>query len=1614
MARALARALARIHRWAAEADPSGFNALITAAFGASALAGSDALRETLRAGRLSIGWQLLDGNTLRGIRAGYTPAWLDGKETILINRDWLQSAADDGIEAVVLEELGHALDHRLNGSNDASGDEGEIFSALLRGTQPAPGAASDNDHRTITAAGQAIQLEAAATSIWTRLSGGTLDDFGTATAVAADGSVYTAGFGEIASTATIPGWDNVDSGAREAFFRTSYSTFSGSVRRYSADGALIWSVSVLDTGTTPKTRIHAIATASDGSVVVAGSTSLGSSSTVTAFLRRLSSTDGSTLWHRNLGPLTLGAPSFNSEATDLAIASDGSLTISGRTAGQISSDLPSGGTDIFVARYQLDGSQSWMRQYGTTNTDAGFGVAVGADGSAYIGGVTYGLLDGQPSNIVGISLRESDGFISKFNASGTRLWTRVLSATGLSSSTRLNDLAVAADGALYAVGSTSGTALLGQSITGANDGFLARLTADGTSTWTRLIQGTGTNRTTIAQGVATGLDGFIYVSGNTNGLSLDGQASSGGIDGFVSQFDSSGTRAWSQLLGTSGEDGARSLAVTGSSLYVSGASEGDLNGQTNAALTNRDAFLSKLDTGTAALLPPTVTSLSVTGSLLTLVLDKVLSSTLPDITAFSVLVNGAARGVSAVSVNPTARSVSLTLASAVIFGDSVSLNYTDKTTANDPAGVIQDAAGNDLLSFGAPRSVTNLSDGTAPTISSAVVNAATLTITLNELLSSVVPEAARFLVNVNGTARAISAVSSNPTGPSVSLTLASAVTAVDGVTLSYSDRTAANDLIGVIEDQAGNDLANTSTALSVTNQTPVGDTTAPQITSQQVNGAALTLTLNETLSSLVPELARFSVLVNGVSRGVTAVSVVGVARTVTLQLASAVVSSDVVSFSYADKTINVNDGTGVIEDAAGNDLADVTGLAVMNTTPPADTTAPTIRSLSINGSLLRIIANETLASTLPDLARFTVRVNGAIQSIGTISLLATDEIQLQLNQSVTSADVVSLDYTDASALNDATGVVQDPSGNDMASFSNQPVTNLTAAGLGPALSNINVNSSTVTLVFATPLAATVPDVARFSVLVNGLARQVVSAAVSTTTNTVSLTLISAPTATERLTLSYTDKTSLDDTTGVIQTTAGVDLGDISNRPADTYISSSTVAALNTIYTTLNLIGTAAIQGTANSNNNRISGNGAANQLNGGAGNDSLAGNLGNDTLLGGAGDDSLDGGAGTDTASYAGSALAVRVDLSVIGAQNTQGDGFDTLIAIENLNGSPFNDFLTGNTGNNTINGGLGADEMSGGRGNDTYVVDNAGDTVIEFFNQGTDLVQSSITFILDLNGTENLTLTGTAAINGDGNTLNNAIIGNSARNVLRGFDGNDVLNAAAGDDDLIGGNGNDQLVGGAGNDLIDGGPGVDTASYAGISAGVTVALGVVGAQATGGGGTDTLIGIECLTGSSFHDNLTGDGLANTLSGGAGQDTLDGGEGNDLLIGGAGADLLTGGLGTNTFRFALSDSLLASMDTITDLVVGFDVIDGPRAVSAANLAEVAGNVATLSQADIAAKLTATAFPALGAATFTYAPVGSAVRTFLALNDATAGFDSLRDAVIELKPYYGSLTALAVV
>ncbi|MNN33095.1 Poly(beta-D-mannuronate) C5 epimerase 2 [compost metagenome] len=131
-------------------------------------------------------------------------------------------------------------------------------------------------------------------------------------------------------------------------------------------------------------------------------------------------------------------------------------------------------------------------------------------------------------------------------------------------------------------------------------------------------------------------------------------------------------------------------------------------------------------------------------------------------------------------------------------------------------------------------------------------------------------------------------------------------------------------------------------------------------------------------------------------------------------------------------------------------------------------------------------------------------------------------------------------------------------------------------------------------------------------------------------------------------------------------------------------------------------------------------------------------------------------------------------------------------------------------------------------------------------------------------------------------------------------------------------------LYSGPGNDLLDGGTGSDTASYAHATAGVTVNLGLLGAQNTLGAGTDTLTGIENLVGSNFNDTLTGDNNNNVINGGLGNDILNGGGGDDLLIGGLGNNTMTGGAGADTFQWLKGNS---GHDLITDFTPGTDKLD---------------------------------------------------------------------------------------
>jgi Ca2+-binding RTX toxin-like protein len=392
-------------------------------------------------------------------------------------------------------------------------------------------------------------------------------------------------------------------------------------------------------------------------------------------------------------------------------------------------------------------------------------------------------------------------------------------------------------------------------------------------------------------------------------------------------------------------------------------------------------------------------------------------------------------------------------------------------------------------------------------------------------------------------------------------------------------------------------------------------------------------------------------------------------------------------------------------------------------------------------------------------------------------------------------------------------------------------------------------------------------------------------------------------------------------------------------------------------------------------------------LNGRAGNDILDGGEGNDTLNGGTGDDELIGGTGNDTYVIDSSNDSI-IEEATAGTDTvraslswTLGDNLENLIftgssAIDgtgnslnntitgnsasnnllgengndNLKGSAGNDTLDGGEGDDTLNGGTGDDELLGRTGNDTYIIDSANDSIIEEATAGTDIVQASVSWTLGDN-LENLTLTGSSAIDGTGNSLNNTITGNSASNTLLGLQGNDNLKGGAGDDTLDGGEGNDALDGGTGDDQLSGGVGNDTyiidSANDSIIEEATAGTDIVQASVSWTLGDNlenlTLTGSSAIdgTGNSLNNTITGNSASNTLfgvqgndnlrggtgddvlDGGLGNDTLLGGSGNDTLIGSFGNDVLIGNAGADGFIFNSSNQ---GIDRITDFVAVDDTL----------------------------------------------------------------------------------------
>ena len=416
----------------------------------------------------------------------------------------------------------------------------------------------------------------------------------------------------------------------------------------------------------------------------------------------------------------------------------------------------------------------------------------------------------------------------------------------------------------------------------------------------------------------------------------------------------------------------------------------------------------------------------------------------------------------------------------------------------------------------------------------------------------------------------------------------------------------------------------------------------------------------------------------------------------------------------------------------------------------------------------------------------------------------------------------------------------------------------------------------------------------------------------------------------------------------------------------------------------------AVNGTGNADANTLTGNNANNLLDGGAGADAMAGGLGNDTyVVDDAGDVVTElAGQGTDT---------VQTGL----------DGYTLGANVENLTltgaarhgtGNAGNNTLTGTAGDDTLDGAAGNDTMAGGAGNDTYIVDAAGDQIVEGVGAGTDTVQASADYILG-NNVENLELSGAARM-GTGNALANTLTGTDFNDTLDGKAGADTMSGGLGDDtylvddagDVVNeavGEGNDTVIAsidytltgteienlelsgaarmGTGNafantltgsdfnDTLDGAAGADTMAgglgddrYIVDNAGDTVVEGV-------GEGTDTIVASISVTLGANVENLelsgdgntgTGNDLDNIMTGDVGSQTLIGGLGNDELDGGVGADTMEGGDGDDTYYIddigdVVIEAVGGGIDTVVtafDVTVMADNIENVRLTGTAHTA----------------------------------------------------------------------------
>ncbi|MCY3598352.1 MAG: SwmB domain-containing protein, partial [Gemmatimonadetes bacterium] len=447
---------------------------------------------------------------------------------------------------------------------------------------------------------------------------------------------------------------------------------------------------------------------------------------------------------------------------------------------------------------------------------------------------------------------------------------------------------------------------------------------------------------------------------------------------------------------------------------------------------------------------PAPTGAEVNGASLTVTFDKKLNpATAPGTGTFTVARTSTpappAVTVSSVAFSTDSTQVILTLSAAVARGETgITVSYAKGTDTNP----LQDPTGGEVADF-ADQEVTNV---TPPAVTDASVNGTVLTLTFDaELDATKTPSTARFSVSGTTPATTVTAVAI-PGGDAtkVNLTLSPAVgAAATGITVSY---TAGNDA-SALQDGNANKVADFS-AQAVTNATP------PSVTDASVNGTVLTLTFDEALSTTAaPAATRFTVSGTTPATPVTAVEFrSGDATKLDLTLSPGVgAAATGITVAYT-----AGGDTNALQDGDANEVADFSGQAVTNATPPSVTGA------EVNGTVLTLTFDEALSTTAaPEAGTFAVTGTTPATTVTAVEFRSGDATKLDLTLSP-RVGVAATGITVAYTAGGDSNPLQDGSANRVADFTGQTVTNATP----PSVTDAVVNGTELTLTFDAALSTT--------------------------------------------------------------------------------------------------------------------------------------------------------------------------------------------------------------------------------------------------------------------------------------------------------------------------------------------------------------------------------------------------------------------------------------------------------------------------------------------------------------------------------------------------------------